>query len=150
MDLQVTVFTFQSVFCFLGGIFAILRNSIMAKFWIASAFHIVGVMEIVMTFPIDALYYKVALWSLFWGIADLSYGLVLQFQEHRAMHLLPVYFVFTTFFNIAIGMDWFKNPFKFEFIGTTSYVVLAIWSYFLFQRNYLYRKAVKQIEPDRR
>eukprot|EP00960_Hanusia_phi_P023100 682377-Hanusia_phi.AAC.1 len=150
VDLQATVFTSQSVFSFLGGIFAMMRNSIMSKFWIASAFHIVGVMEIVMAFPLNAIDRKFGQWSLFWGIGDLSYGMVLQFQEHRAMHLLPIYIAFTTFFNIAIGMNWFSEPFKADFIGMTSYVLLAIWLYFLFQRNYLYRKAVQQIEPDRR
>eukprot|EP00960_Hanusia_phi_P001502 43091-Hanusia_phi.AAC.1 len=149
MDMQAAVFTFQSAFCFLGGIFAILRKSYMATFWIASAFHIIGVLELILAFPLNV-HSRQSMLSWFYGIADLSYGLVLQFQDNWGMHLLPVYFCFTTFFDIAVGMSWFKGPFRSEYIGITTYVLLLIWFYFLFERNYLYRKAVKQIEPDRR
>ncbi|EKX44445.1 hypothetical protein GUITHDRAFT_139697 [Guillardia theta CCMP2712] len=142
------IFTFQAGFCFLGGVFAVLRKSKIVKFCIASPFHIVGFAELVVALPLSSQSILGNL-NLVWGIADLSYGMTLQFKEQYSLHVLPLYVIYTTIFNVCISSSWFQTPFDISYIPFTSYVLGAIWLYFRLKRDYLYRKAVQQVEPDR-
>ncbi|EKX50727.1 hypothetical protein GUITHDRAFT_134859 [Guillardia theta CCMP2712] len=140
----------QSAVCFLAVFFALIRNSFLAKTFVSSPFHIAGVLELVTCMPVNFLDPESAHDFIF-GIADLGYGLILQFKERYTLSALPVYCLVTTLGDIAIGMDWFQSPqpFHVDYIPFSTYVLLVAWSYFWFSRKMLLRKALKAIEGDK-
>ncbi|EKX49659.1 hypothetical protein GUITHDRAFT_104621 [Guillardia theta CCMP2712] len=114
----------------------------------ASAFHVAGVVDIVIAVftPLDTL----GFWQSFlWGVLELGYGLVMQFKEEHTLTLMPVFCVAGSFMNTLL-IDLREGHLSITLVTLRPNHTFLFFAWLLFYvwRQYLLFQSFKKIERD--